>query len=157
MGLAGFAASLPSFRNLLVSLGKQVYPGRGALQLHINRRANVVEMIAPNFGQWQGFFPFKCFRPHALHLGAYFAISVLSNSSTRSITQSLGACHRARHSCGMQDALPTHATVPNGFFDRMLNEGEKFWTHRDDYAETRLRRFLINSLASLTAVEASAA
>ncbi len=57
----------------------------------------------------------------------------------------------------MQDTLTAHATVPNGFLNRMLDEGQEFWSHFEDYADTSSRRFLIKSFARRTAVDASAA
>ena len=114
-------------------------------------------MPTPGVWQRQFFFSFKCFGPDTLHLGIYFTVTIFSHAATWSIAQCLRTGHRACHASGMQDALTAHATVPDGFLDRMFDEWEKFWTHLVYYAETKSRRFLISSFARRTAVDASAA
>src|SRR4051794_26926833 len=137
----------PSGRGLLVAAGQQVAPRRRALEAVVDRRAEIVDVRAPDrelLGAVVGL------DPDAAHLGLDLAVAVRAHPAAGSVAQRLRARHRARHAGLVQDALAAHAAVPDRPLDRVLDGLEQA------HAGTRARRSSMSALAFFTADEASA-
>src|SRR6185312_5060249 len=130
----------------LVAAGDQVDPRRGALQAVVDRRPQVVDVVAPHRQLLRALVRVE---PYAAHLGLDLAVSVRANAAARSVAQGLGARHRAGQPGRVQHALAAHLTAPHRALDRVLgcsdNRGPA------DHAGTFSRRSSISSLAFLTA------
>src|SRR5439155_18823874 len=139
---------IPPRRRLLVALGQVVAPGGGAPEPVVDRRAQVVDLLAP--GQLAR--ALDGVHPDAAHLRINLAVTVRSHPTARPVAQLLRALHRARESGRVQHALAAHVAAEDRLLDGRLDEGE-----RAHHAVTAERLRWIRSLARRTAVEASAA
>src|SRR5262245_1623074 len=137
----------PSGRGLLVPAAQEVAPRRRALEAVVDRRAQVVDVVAPDrepVGARVGL------HPDAPHLGLDLAVAVRAHAAARAVAQRLGARHRAGEAGVVQDALPAHPAVPDRALDRVLEGLEQA------HAGTRARRSSMSALAFFTAEDASA-
>src|SRR3954465_8390707 len=137
----------PSGRDRLVATGDQVAPRRRAVKAVVDRRAQTMDVRAPDrqvLGALVGF------EPHAAHLGLDLARPVGAHAAARTVAQRLGARHRAGEAGVVQDALAAHPAVPDRPLDRVLDGLEQA------HAGTRARRSSMSALAFFTAEEASA-
>ena len=126
---------------------QQVAPRRRALQAVVDRRAQVVDVRAPD-RQLLG--PRVGLDPHAAHLGLDLAVAVRPHAAAGAVAQRLGTRHRTGEAGVVQDALPAHPAVPDGSLDRVLDGLEQA------HAGTRERRSWMSALAFFTAEDASA-
>src|SRR5579884_426454 len=143
-------AGRPACRGLAIAAGHEVHPGGRAAQAIVHRRAQIVDVRAPDrdvLGALHGL------QPHAAHLGLDLARPVAAHAATRPVAQRLGAVHGARHASRVQHALPAHLAVPDRALDRVLDARHQT---RGVHAGTRARRNSMSSLAFLTAEDASA-
>src|ERR1700759_3489000 len=108
----------PPGRRLLVAAGDQVDPRRGALQAVVDRRAQVVDVVAPHR---QLLRALKRPEPNAAHLWLDLAVPLCPHAAARPVAQRLGARHRADQPGGMQHALAAHLTAPYRALDRVLD------------------------------------
>src|SRR5690349_21968945 len=82
----------PPGRGLLVPAGDQVDPRRGALEAVVDRRAKVVDVVAPHRQLLRALVGPQ---PHTAHLGLNLAMAVCAHAAAWPVAQRLGARHRA--------------------------------------------------------------
>src|SRR5438309_5142938 len=113
----GLGMRLPTpWRNLVAAVD-EVDPGGAALQLPVQRLLQVVNVILEH-RQALGALPGV--DPYASLIGVHLTIAVGADTTARSVAQILGAPHRAAEAGRVQDALATHAAVPDRFLQRLL-------------------------------------
>src|SRR5438132_3857526 len=122
---------MPPGRRLLVAAGEQVAPRRRVPEAVIDRRPQVIELLAPR----QLLRALVALQPDAAHLGLHLAAAVGPHASAWSVPQELRAAHRAREAGGVQHALAAHAATEDRPLDRLLGDGE-----RAHHATTAARR-----------------
>src|SRR4029079_11514900 len=137
----------PSGRGLLVPAAEEVAPRRRALQAVVDRRAQVVDVLAPDRDPVRARVGLD---PHAPHLGLDLAVAVVPHAAAGAVAQRLRARHRTGEAGVVQDALPAHPAVPDRALDRVLDGLEQA------HAGTRARRSSMSALAFFTAEDASA-
>src|SRR3954453_8570339 len=118
----GIPARRPAGRDVLVAAGDEVAPRGCAVQAVVARRAQAVDVRAPDrdvLGALVGL------QPHAAHLGLDLAVAVGAHAAARPVAQRLGARHRAGHAGLVQHALPAYAAVPDRSLDRVLDALEQ--------------------------------
>src|ERR1700716_1941441 len=114
----GLGMCLPTFRRDLVSTAGEVDPGRGALQLPIHRLLQVQDVILED-GQPPRALP--GLDPDATLVRVHLAVAVGAHPTAGTVAEILGAAHRAAQAGRVQDALSTHAAIPDTFFQRLLH------------------------------------
>src|SRR5438093_1440300 len=140
---------MPALRRLLVALRHVVAPRRRAPEAVVDGRPEVVDLLRPR----QLLRALDCFQPDAAHLRLDLAAAVRPDTAARAVPQRLGAVHRARQPGRVEDALAAHLAAEDRPLDSFLDQSQD--AHHATAAASRARA--IRSLASRTAVEASAA
>src|SRR3954447_23924568 len=108
----------PSGRGVLVPAGHEVAPRGRALEAVVDRRAEAMDVRAPD-GQLLG--AVVGLHPDAAHLGLDLAVAVRAHAAARAVAQRLRARHGAGQPGVVQDALAAHAAVPDRPLDRVLD------------------------------------
>ena len=63
---------------------------------------------------------FPCLDPHAAHIGLNLAVTMLADTSARTIAKLFRAIHRASHSRLAQHTFATHFAIKHGFLNKPL-------------------------------------
>src|SRR5581483_3704464 len=146
----------PARRAHAVAAGERVQPGRLPEQPVVDRRAQLVEVLAPGGRQerQRAGTPLGL-HPHAPHRGHHLAASVLAHPAAGAVAQPLGAGHRARQTRVVEDTLAAHLTAEQRPLHGSLDGGER--SHCPAQAAARARRASSSSFARFVAPAASEA
>src|SRR5438445_9502422 len=146
--MASSSLDIPPCRRLLVPPGQEVPPGRRLPEPVVDRRAQIVDLVGPR----QLLRALESLHPDALHLRHDLAVPVGPDAAAGAVPQPLRTGHRAGEAGRVQDTLAAHLAAEDRLLDRLLDQSEQA-----RHAGTAARLRAIRSLASRTALDASAA